>query len=125
MTDRRFLLFAAVLSSLTAVFTAKADEASDYKQFVDDTKARVYSMELPAFDVREIPDKDKNESAVYIAIYTGLDVRRHNTPGRLPGTLRFSSDKRIEGGALQRQLVQINHQSALEEFSEYDFATGL
>lgn len=125
MTDRRFLLFAAVLSSLTAVFTAKADEASDYKQFVDDTKARVYSMELPAFDVREIPDKYKNESAVYIAIYNGLDVRRNNTPGRLPGTLRFSSGKRIEGGALQRLLVQINDQSALEEFSEYDFSTDV
>lgn len=124
MIKRLFILPVVALVLLTA-FTVRADEASDYKAFVEETKAWVYSMDLPAFEVRDVPEKYKDESAVYIAIYNGLDIRRNTTAGRLPGTLRYSSDKRLEGGDLQRVLVQINDQSALEEFSEYDFSTDV
>ncbi len=117
-------------ASLLALFVfpslvARADDAADYKQFAEETKAWVYSLDLPAFDVREIPEKYKNESAVYIAVYDGMTVLRNTEPGRMPGTLRFARDKHIEGGDLQRMLVYINDKSALERFSEFDFATSI
>ena len=113
------------LLSIIAVTNVSADDASDYRRFADETKAWVYSLDLPAFDVREIPDKYKNESAVYLAVYNGLTVLRNTEPGRMPGTIRFSRDKHIEGGDLQRMLVYINDKAALEEFSEFDFATNV
>lgn len=117
-------------ASLLALFVfpslvARADDAADYKQFAEETRAWVYSLDLPAFDVREIPEKYKGESAVYIAVHNGLTVLRNNVPGRMPGTLRFSRDKHIEGGELQRMLVYINDKSARDELSEFDFATNI
>ena len=118
-------LLTAMLAMAFSVLTASADKAQDYRQFAEETKAWVYSLDLPAFDVREIPEKYKNESAVYIAVYDGMTVLRNTEPGRMPGTLRFARDKHIEGGDLQRMLVYINDKSALERFSEFDFATSI
>ena len=100
-------LLTAMLAMAFSVLTASADKAQDYRQFAEETKAWVYSLDLPAFDVREIPEKYKNESAVYIAVYDGMTVLRNTEPGRMPGTLRFARDKHIEGGDLQRMLVYI------------------
>lgn len=104
---------------------SSADEAADYKIFVDETREAVYSMDLPAFDVREIPARYRDESAVYVAVYNELDARKKTGFGHLPGTLRFSRKARVEGGELYRVLVYVNDKAALEKFSEFDFATDM
>lgn len=111
------ILLAAVCNSIYA------DETSDYRKFAEETREWVYSMDLPAFKVREIPEKYKNESAVYLAVYNGLSVIKNTNTVRLPGTIRIGRDKHIEGGDLQRMLVYINDKAALDEFKEFDYKT--
>ncbi len=116
-------LVALMLLATMLSFTVRADETSDYRQFVEDTKDWVYSMELPAFEVREIPEKYKNESAVYIAVYDNLAMMRDAGVVRMPGTLRYSEGGYLEVGDLERKLIYINDRSALEKFSEYEYRT--
>lgn len=61
---------------MLGVLPSSADEAADYKIFADETREAVYSMDLPAFDVREIPARYRDESAVYVAVYNELDARK-------------------------------------------------
>lgn len=121
---KRLKLILSLLLVLISM-SLRADEASDYRKFVDDTRAWVYSLDLPAFKVREIPEKYKNESAVYVAVYNSLAVIRNTEQSRLPGTLRFSRDKRIESGQLERNLIYINDKASLDKFSEYDYLTSV
>ena len=118
-------LLVILIMALMANGVVRADEAADYRKFAEEIKSWVYSMDLPAFSVREIPEKYKNESAVFVAIYDDLAIIRDTETARLPGTLRFSSDKHIEGGNLERKLIYINDKAALDEFSEYDYRTSL
>lgn len=123
LTMKKLSVMLSLLLTALIPLGAWADEADDYRKFVEDTRAWVYSLDLPAFRVREIPEKYKNESAVYVAVYNSLAVIRNTEQSRLPGTLRFARDKRIEGGQLERNLILINDKSALEKFSEYDYLT--
>lgn len=118
-----FFLF--LLVSVFCVFTAKADDAEDYKLFVDEVKSAVYSMDMPEFEIKDIPDKYDNESAVFVAIYHELNARKKTGFGHLPGTIRFSAKARVEGGELFRMLIHINDKAALEKFSEFDFSTDM
>lgn len=122
MTKR---IFTAVLSILLVNIAVRADDADDYSKFAEETREWVYALDIPAFNIREIPDKYKNESAVYIAVYNDLSILRNTTPTRLPGTLIVSSDKLVEQRMLDRTLVYINDKAALDEFSEYDFLTSV
>lgn len=117
----KLLVTIALCACLSGV--VKADDVSDYHKFAEETKEWVYSMDLPAFSVREIPEKYKNESAVYVAVYDGLSLIKNTSVSRLPGTIRIARDKHIEGGDLQRILVYINDKKALDEFKEYDYRT--
>lgn len=109
----------AAVSLIVVSASANADEAADYKKFAEETREWVYSMDLPAFEVREIPEKYKDESAVYIAIYNNLYILRPDEQRRL--AVLSSREKYVEQGILERSLVYINDKAALDEFSEYDF----
>ncbi|MDE5595850.1 MAG: DUF3857 domain-containing protein [Muribaculaceae bacterium] len=124
MKTSRLLSLFILLSSL-AVFSAKADEAEDYRIFADEVKSAVYSTEMPEFEVREIPEKYADASAVFVAIYHELNARKKTGFGHLPGTIRFSAKARVEGGELCRMLIYINDKAGLEKFSEFDFATDM
>ena len=121
MTTR---LLATVVSLMMINIAVRADEAEDYRKYAEETRDWVYALDLPAFNVREIPEKYKDESAVYIAVYNNLSILRNTDPTRLPGTIRYSRDKLVEQGMLERSLVYINDKAALDEFSEYDFLTS-
>lgn len=124
MKTSRLLSLIILLSSLTA-FSAKADEAEDYKIFADEVKSAVYETEMPEFSVREIPEKYADASAVFVAIYHELNARKKTGFGHLPGTIRFSAKARVEGGELCRMLIYVNDKAGLEKFSEFDFATDM
>lgn len=124
MVVRKSILV-VVMTAMCAAVPAFADDAEEYRLFVEDTRNAVYSMELPAFEVREIPEKYKNESAVVIAAYHELDARKKTGFGRVPGSLRFTRKAQVEGGELSRMLIHINDKAALDKFSEFDFATDM
>lgn len=108
-----------MMSLIMVNIAAHADEAADYRKFAEETREWVYLMDLPAFDVREIPEKYKDESAVYLAIYNNLSILRFPEQKRM--SLRYSREKCVEQGMLERSLVYINDKASLDEFSEYDF----
>ncbi|MBP2690525.1 MAG: hypothetical protein J6B44_01680 [Muribaculaceae bacterium] len=118
------LLLLCVMA-LFGTISMRADEKDDYKLFADEIRSAVYAMDLPEFEIKEIPEKYDNESAVFVAIYHELNASKKTGFGRLPGTLRFSAKARVEGGELCRMLIHINDKVALEKFSEFDFATDI
>lgn len=124
MTPKRPLITMLTVL-LLGVFIVSADNTEEYQAFVDETREAVYSMDLPAFAVRDIPERYKDESAVYVAVYNDIDARKKTGFGRLPGTLRFSRKARVEGGELRRVLILVNDRAALEKFSEFDFSTDM
>lgn len=118
-------IIVSLLSALVmTAAVAHADEASDYRKFAENTKMWVYSMDLPQFEVREIPEKYKGESAVYIAVYDYLMLSCDAGAVRLPGTMRFAEGGHVVEGALERKLIYINDRAAIDEFSEYDYRTN-
>ncbi|MDE7388182.1 MAG: hypothetical protein K2M97_02895 [Muribaculaceae bacterium] len=127
VSRRARLLSAAIIAAICMTVTAKADdESAQYRQFSEEIKAEVYGMDLPAFKVTEIPEKYRNESAVVIAVYHGIDAKKKTGFGRKPGELLvFTRKARVEGGILERMLIRINDKAALEKYSEFDFATKL
>ena len=106
-------------------FTARADDAQDYKLFADEVRTSGYSMDLPEFEIKDIPEKYSGESAVFVAIYHELNARKKTGFGHLPGTIRFSAKARVEGGELCRMLIHINDKAALNKFAEFDFSTDM
>lgn len=118
----RKLILTAI--ALTCTLLAYADAREDYRRFTDTIKAEVYAMELPAFQVKEIPAKYQNESAIIKAIYEDVDAKKKTGFGRMSGTLGFSRKAQIRGSQLTRLLIHINDKAALEKYSEIDFNTN-
>lgn len=117
-------LILAVLAVVIGVLQQKADETEKYRKFAEKVKAEVYGMDLPAFEVRDIPEKYKNESAVMIAVYHDINARKKTGFGLMPGSfLAFSRKARIEGSILERMLIHVADKAAIEKYSEFDFAT--
>lgn len=110
--------------ALTCTLLAYADSRDDYRRFADTIRAEIYAMELPAFNVKEIPAKYQNESAVIKAVYEDVDAKKKTGFGRMSGTLRFSRKAQIQGSQLTRMLIHINDKAALEKYSELDFNTN-
>ena len=117
--------FFAMSALVCGIMSMNAEESDDYKIFADEIRTAVYSSELPEFELRDVPEQYKDASAVFLAIYHELNASKKTGFGRLPGTLRFSAKARVEGGELCRMLIHINDRSALEKFSEFDFATDM
>lgn len=118
----RKVILAAI--ALTCTLLAYADSRDDYRRFTDTIRAEVYAMELPAFQVKEIPAKYQNESAVIKAVYEDVDAKKKTGFGRMSGTLRFSRKAQIRGSQLTRMLIHINDKAAIEKYSEIDFNTN-
>lgn len=118
---KQFVLFTFLLLGIVAMH---ADSMAEYRAFADTVRADVYSMDLPAFKVRDIPEKYRNESAVYKAIYENFDAKKKTGVGVRPGPMMLptiSRRARIEAGHLTRMLIHINDKAALEKYSEFDF----
>lgn len=114
-----------VVLFVSGVVSVSAETREEYNAFAEETRDAVYNMDLPAFNVRDIPECYKEESAVYVAVYNELDARKKTGFGHLPGTLRFSRKARVEGGELRRVLIFVNDRAARDRFSEFDFATDM
>ena len=115
----RILVIAVMLLGFMSVGGANNDK---YRKFVESVRAEVYSMDLPAFNVREIPEKYRNESAVYKAIYEDFDARNKTSMGRNIGP---SGNTRpgVDAVHLTRMLIYVNDKAAIEKYSEFEFGT--
>lgn len=119
---KKALLTAAAL--LIGALFARADKAEDYRRFADTIRSEVYAMELPAFKVKEIPEKYRKESSVIKAVYEEIDAKKKTGFGRKSGTLlTFTRKAQVQGSHLTRMLIHINDKAALEKYSELDFDT--
>lgn len=118
---RKFILTTIALAGCALL--ASADKKDEYLRFADTIRAEVYSLELPQFKVKEIPEMYRNESAVIKAVYEEVDAKKKTGFGLIPGTLRFSAKAQIRGSHLTRLLVHINDKAALDKYSELDFDT--
>lgn len=120
------LVIAAVAFAIGCRVISADDKTEEYREFVDEIRTEVYGMDLPAFKVTEIPDKYKNESAVLIAVYHGVNAEKKTGFGHKEGSLMtFTRKARVEGDNLLRMLIHINDKAALEKYSEFDFATDV
>lgn len=120
---KRILLLTALIMCVIAM---RADDMAEYRAFADTVRSDVYSMDLPAFKIKEIPDKYRNESAVYKAIYENFDAKKKTGVGVRPGPLMLptiSRRARVEAVHLTRMLIHVNDKAALEKYSEFDFGT--
>lgn len=114
------MLLAVLLTALAAV----ADAGAKYKAFADTIRAEVFGAELPAFGVKEIPQKYGKESAVIKAVYQNIEARKRTGLGVGVGIIGLPSvtrRARVEFGHLTRMLLHINDKAALEKYSEFDF----
>ena len=110
--------------ALMCALAGYADALSEYKAFGDTIRSDVYSLDLPAFKVKEIPEKYRNESAVIKGIYESFDAKKKTGVGVRPGPLLLptvSRRARVEAIHLTRMLIHINDKAALEKYSELDF----
>lgn len=77
------LLISAVCLTM-AMAHSFADDFLKYKEFMDEVKSEVYARDMPSFVVGEIPDKYKGESAVILAMYQGLMLRKRPLSALIP-----------------------------------------
>ena len=118
---RRIYCRSILLTVFSVSFLSALADKTDYKSYSEDIKNTVYAKALPAFEVREIPEKYANEPAVVVAEYNELDVKKND----VSGMLRKTSDLRINANELNRMLIWINSKDALEHYSEFDFASEI
>lgn len=112
-----------VILTLSALCT-HADDARKYREFADTVARDVYAMELPAFQIKEIPAKYNNESAVVKAVYESVEARKKTGVGvgvGMFGLPMVSRRARVEFGYLTRLLIHVNDKAAVEKYAEFDF----
>ncbi len=110
--------------AMTLAILAFADKKDDYRNFTDTIRAEVYAMDLPAFNVKDVPAKYQKESSVIKAIYEEVNARKKTGFGLAPGSfLAFTRKAQVRGSQLTRMLIHINDKAALEKYSELDFDT--
>lgn len=121
---RKLILF--FVSLTTCYASLFADDTEKYRAFADTIKAEVYSMDLPSFNTKEIPEKYRNESAVIKAVYEEINAKKKTGVGVEPGFMMLPMVARrakVEFEQLTRMLIHINDKAALEKYSEFDFGT--
>lgn len=114
-----------LLSTILLIgFLASSINAARDEKFFKKASKIVWKMDLPAFNANtQIPDSSlyNNESAVVIAAYDYVDVKReqqtniskYTTTGR-------AYTNAIEAKMLSRIMIKLNDSKAVEEFSEFE-----
>lgn len=99
-----------------------ADDDAKYRTYAADIRKEVYAMDMPEFANRTVPESLKNESAVVLASYRGLNAGKQT---RFTGwaLLGYGLDHNLVVTYLTRDLIHIGDEAALKEFSEYEFST--
>ena len=118
---RKLILIVLLAMSAISVY---ADDLAKYREFADTIRKDVYSMEIPSFNVKEIPTKYSGESAVIKAVYENVEAKKKTGVGVGVGMLGLpmvSRRARVEFGYLTRMLIHVNDKAAIEKYSEFDF----
>lgn len=124
---KKFILLSALI--IAATLHLNADDAEKYHQFASEVRNEVWNMDLPEFKVTDIPEKYRNESAVIIAAYRGINAKKKSgiafNTAMLANILSspIRTTAQIHSSDLYRTLIQINDRASLEKFSEFDLST--
>ena len=116
---KRIMMLAVAVSMLAMYSWAnKVDQ-----KFYEKASKIVWAMELPQFDSKaQVPDSlYANESAVIIACYRSVDVKRveHSNISKYTTTLNAYTNA-IDCKKVMRVMVKLKDAAAVEKFSEFD-----
>ena len=116
---KRIMMLAVAVSVLAMYSWAnKVDQ-----KFYEKASKIVWAMELPQFDSKaQVPDSlYANESAVIIACYRSVDVKRveHSNISKYTTTLNAYTNA-IDCKKVMRVMVKLKDAAAVEKFSEFD-----
>lgn len=117
---RQFIL--AVVCIVVGCASSWADDMQEYKEFINEVRAEVYARDMPAFEVREVPEKYNDESAVILAIYEEIIAKKKTSFGFNSSVFGLGNNAKIHADRLTRMMVLINDKAALEQYSEFDFS---
>jgi len=97
-------------------YSAVAFDQKDYKEFSQYVRDLVWSLELPEFKNPQRTDSFNDKSAVILASYEECIVGKKDKVS----LATFQQIPQINSTWMYRQMVQINDESALKHYSEFD-----
>ena len=106
-----------ILAFIIPFFSASAFNEKDYKAFAQDIRQQVWSSTLPEFKNPKHTDRFTNHSAVILAAYEEFSFDKSNEKISL---FQFNG-KGVVCNHLTRKMIQINDETALKKYSEFDF----
>lgn len=119
----------AFLLMFAVCLLALADDSQKYREYADTIRTQVWEMDLPAFKSPASADKYRDESAVILAAYRGINAKKKTgiafNVAMLTNILTspIKTTPQIHATDLYRRLIQINDKAALERFSEFQLTT--
>ena len=119
----------AFLLMLAVCLLALADNSQKYREYADTIRTEVWNMELPAFNAPASAQDYKDESAVILAAYRGINAKKKTgiafNVAMLTNILTspIKTTPQIHATDLYRRLILINDKAALEKFSEFELST--
>ena len=112
----RITIFVALALSLA--LHVSAFDQNDYKAYAEELRRSVWEQDLPEFQNVKTTDRFSNHSAVILAAYDEYSVT-HKNKFNLFSVNGLSQE--LNSYSLWREMVQLNDETALKAYSEYDF----
>jgi len=110
-----YLLF--VVSTIAFSLSA---QPNNYRARAAQVRAEVWAWDNPAFKNYDIPDELKNESAVILACHRQIDATGDRS-NFLKQILLGSNTGKLFYTDIDRRMIRINDQTALNRYSEFSF----
>ena len=108
-----------IIMMMMSLHVAAFDD-NDYKKYCQEVKQQIWSMDLPQFKTRKAPEKYKKESAVILAKYEDYSIDQKRKLNLVSST---GVSKDIISVHFIRNMVLIQDQAALKEYSEFEYQT--
>lgn len=112
----RITIFVALALSLA--LHVSAFDQNDYKAYAEELRRSVWEQDLPEFQNVKTTDRFSDHSAVILAAYDEYSVT-HKNKFNLFSVNGLSQE--LNSYSLWREMVQLNDETALKAYSEYDF----
>jgi len=112
----RITIFVALALSLA--LHVSAFDQNDYKAYAEEMRRSVWEQDLPEFQNVKTTDRFSDHSAVILASYEEYSVTHKNKLNLFSMT---GLSQELNSYSLWREMVQLNDETALKAYSEYDF----
>jgi hypothetical protein len=117
---KRIFFTALAVMFINAASATTLSDSIKYHAFAEQVKKVVWAMDLPQFNNTKCPASLKKHSAVILAKYEDINIDRHNKINALDFIFTLQKTLGIKSTYINRQLIAINDEASLKQFSEYD-----